>query len=193
MQRKHQQRPSLQLRRWLSRRFTADFSNIDWGDDDSCESGTPQTGGDEAGRSAIESRQDNNSSNDTKKKNPLRRLWSAGGEEAGRGAIISGQDSGSSDDTKKKHLRLSAMFNSFKVNNKPTAATADEENKHGRKQPVKQHKSSSTPAALAAPAPAPAPALVHPPTSTLDESEISVDDDGFLPWHHSQRTVMISE
>ena len=190
MQRKYQQRPSLQLRRWLSRKFTADFSNIDWGDDDSCESGTPQTGGEEAGRSAIESRQDNSSSNDTKKKNPLRRLWSAGGEETGRGAIVSGQDSGSSDDTKKKNLlRLSAVFNSFKVNKKPTAATADEENKHGRKQPVQQHKSSSTPAALAAPAPA----LVHPPTSTLDESEISVDDDGFLPWHHSKGTFMISE
>jgi len=161
MQRKHQQRPSLQLRKWLSRRFTADFSTIDWGDDDSCESGTPQTGGEEAGRSAIESRQDNSSSNDTKKKNPL--------------------------------LRLSAVFNSVKVNNKPTAATADEEIKHGRKQPVQQQhhkKSSSTPAAALAAAP---PALVHPPTSTLDESEISVDDDGFLRWHHSKRTFMISE
>ncbi|KAK1739498.1 hypothetical protein QTG54_010041 [Skeletonema marinoi] len=194
MQRKQQRQKSLQLRRWLSRTFTAD-STIDWGDDDSCESGTPQTGGEEAGRSAIESRQDNSSSDDTKKKNPLRRLWSAGGEEAGGGAtIVSRQDSNISDDTKKKNplLRLSAVFNSFNVNNKPTAATADEEIKHGRKQPVQQQhrkKSSSTPAVLAA---AP-PALVHPPTSTLDESEISVDDDGFLRWHHSKRTFMISE
>mmetsp|Transcript_2043 Transcript_2043/g.4477 ORF Transcript_2043/g.4477 Transcript_2043/m.4477 type:complete len:196 (+) Transcript_2043:121-708(+) len=195
MQRKHQQRPSLQLRKWLSRRFTADFSTIDWGDDDSCESGAPQTGGEEAGRSAIESRQDNSSSDGTKKKNPLRRLWSAGGEETGGGAtIVSRQDSNISDGTKKKkRLRLSAVFNSFKVNNKPTAATADEEIKHGRKQPVQQQhhkKSSSTPAAPLAAAP---PALVHPPTSTLDESEISVDDDGFLRWHHSKRTFMISE
>ena len=162
------------------------------GDDDSCESGTPQTGREEAGRSAIESRQDSHSSDGTKKKNPLRRLWSAGGEEAGGGAtIVSRQDSNTSDGTKKKkHLRLSAVFNSFKVDNKPTAATADEEIKHGRKQPEHQQhrKSSSAPAALAAP-----PALVHPPTSTLDESEISVDIDGFLRWHHSKRTFVISE
>eukprot|EP00984_Skeletonema_dohrnii_P006555 scaffold2351_cov84-Skeletonema_dohrnii-CCMP3373.AAC.15 len=195
MQRKYQQRrqPSLQLRKWLSRKFTAD-STIDWGDDDSCESGTPQTGGEEAGRSAIESLQDKSSSDGKEKKNPLRRLWSARGEEAGGGAtIVSRQDSNTSDGTKKKNLlRLSAVFNSVKVNNKPTAATSDEDNKHGRKQPVHQQhrkRSSSTPAALAA---AP-PALVHPPTSTLDESEISVDDDGFLRWHHSKRTVMISE
>jgi hypothetical protein len=172
MQSKQKKLPSqrLELRRWLSRKFTASFSNIDWGDDSSCEDVTPQTGGEEAGRNTIGSgSSDGTKKKKKKKKNHVFQFNSF------TGSVINGIFPHRDEKSTKNGHESST--------DKPTAATIGEETKQRRKQPLlQQHKSSSsttTPAAAA---------LVHLPTSPLDESEISVDDDGFLHWDRTKRT-----
>jgi hypothetical protein len=163
MQHKQKKLPSqrFELRRWLSRKFTASFSNIDWGDDSSCEDVTPQTGGEEAGRNTIGS----GSSDGTKFQRRLIAVF-----DSFTGSVINGifahRDEKS---TKNGHESSTDM---------PTAA----KHKHRRKQPLLQQRKSSssttTPAAAE---------LVHLPTSPLDESEVSVDDDGFLHWNKHRK------
>jgi hypothetical protein len=173
MRMQHQQKklPSqrFELRRWMSRKFTTSFSNIDWGDDSSCEDVTPQTGGEEAGRNTIGS----GSSDGTKKKKKKNHVFKFN---SFTGSVINIKGIFAHRDEKSKKNDHESSTD------KPTAATIGEETKQRRKQPLlQQHKSSSsTPAAAA---------LVHPPTSSpLDESEISVDDDGFLHWDRTKRT-----
>jgi hypothetical protein len=174
-----QRRPSHRPpRQRVLRKYSTSFSTIDWGfrpsivaaikggDDSSCEGigGTPQTGGgQETERSTIVS-VDSSSSDTNKKRNHLRKVFNSF-----KGIFAHREESS-----------LSIHDDKSSTDKKPNATGEDEQ-----QQPLQQRKSSAATASSAAAAAA---LVRHLPSSQLDESEISVDDEGFLHWDHTKRT-----